>query len=54
MKEYLNKKELGEVLGVSMGKVESMMNSGLKYVKFGRNVRFDKVDIVKYLEERKK
>ena len=39
-RRYLNKKGLCEYLGVSIGKVEKMMyDDGLKYVKFGRNVR---------------
>ena len=34
----LNKRELGEYMGVSIGKVELMMSDGLKYIKMNRNV----------------
>mgnify|MGYP003657861720 CR=1 FL=1 len=50
MSRYLNKREVCEELGVSIGKVELMMKDGLRYVKFGRNVRFNVNDIEKYME----
>jgi len=50
MSRYLNKKEVCEELGISIGKVELMMKDGLKYVKFGRNVRFNVSDIEEYME----
>ena len=50
MSRYLNKKEVCEELGISIGKVELMMKDGLKYVKFGRNVRFNLNDIEEYME----
>lgn len=47
---YLSKKGLCEYLGVSIGKVENLMYSGeMKYVKFGRNVRFDIRDVEDYM-----
>lgn len=50
MGDYLSKSELRERLGISMGKVELMMKDGLRYVKFGRNVRFREEDVEKYLD----
>ena len=51
---YLNKKGLCEYLGVSIGKVEKMMyDDGLRYVKFGRNVRFDVKDVNDYMSRYK-
>ena len=48
----LNKRELGEYIGVSIGKVELMMSDGLKYIKMNRNVRFRMEDINEYLNQR--
>ena len=48
----LNKRELGEYIGVSVGKVELMMSDGLKYIKMNRNVRFRMEDINEYLNQR--
>jgi excisionase family DNA binding protein len=48
----LNKRELSEYMGVSMGKVELMMSDGLKYIKMNRNVRFRMEDINEYLNQR--
>tara|TARA_B110000483_G_C18099980_1_gene505429 strand:- start:88 stop:279 length:192 start_codon:yes stop_codon:yes gene_type:complete len=53
-RKYLNKKGLCEYLGVSIGKVEKMMyDDGLRYVKFGRNVRFDVSDVNEYMNRYK-
>jgi len=48
----LNKRELSEYMGVSMGKVELMMSDGLKYIKMNRNVRFRMEDINDYINKR--
>tara|TARA_B110000483_G_C17930495_1_gene440600 strand:- start:184 stop:363 length:180 start_codon:yes stop_codon:yes gene_type:complete len=51
---YLNKKGLSDYLGISIGKVEKMMyDDGLRYVKFGRNVRFDLDDVNEYMNKYK-
>lgn len=50
MSKYLSKDDLRDKLGISMGKVELMMKDGLRYVKFGRNVRFKEEDVERYLE----
>ena len=39
-------------MNCSVGKIDILMNNGLKYVKFGRNVRFRKEDIYEYLENK--
>lgn len=51
MSRYLNKRDLCKELGVSIGKVELMMKDGLKYSKFGRNVRFRESDVEEYIEK---
>ena len=51
MGEVLNKHQLCEYLGVSIGKVDLMMNDGLRYYKFGRNVRFRVEDVNAYLKQ---
>ena len=49
-RKYLNKRGLCEYLG----KVEKMMyDEGLRYVKFGRNVRFDVNDVDDYMNRYK-
>ena len=53
-RRFVNKKGLCEYLDVSIGKVEKMMyDDGLKYVKFGRNVRFDINDVDCFMNENK-
>jgi len=52
--KYLSKRALCEYLGVSIGKVENLMYSGeMRYVKFGRNVRFDIKDVDEYMNCKK-
>ena len=42
-KKWLNKSELKEYVGFSIGKIDSMMkNNEISYSKIGKNVRFDK------------
>ncbi len=48
----LTKRELGEYMGVSIGKVELIMSDGLKYIKMNRNVRFRMEDINEYLNQK--
>lgn len=52
-KKYLSKKELCDLLGVSIGKIELMMGDNMNYIKFGRNVRFDIEDVLRYMNSRK-
>ena len=52
--KYLSIKGLCNYLGVSIGKVENLMYGGeIKYVKFGRNVRFDINDVDCFMNENK-
>lgn len=53
MNSVLNKSQLCEYLGVSIGKVDIMMDDGLRYYKFGRNVRFKVEDVENYLNRNK-
>ena len=50
--KLLKKREVCEMMNVSIGKVDSMMKNGLPYIKDGRNVRFRLEDINHYLEEK--
>ena len=46
----LNKRELSEYLNCSMGTIDNLMKEGrIKYIKIGKMVRFDKMDIDKTL-----
>ena len=53
-KTFLNKKGLCEYLGISSGKIDLMMKSGLVYIKFGRNVRFDVEDVNEFMNKNKR
>ena len=45
-KKWLNKNELKEYVGFSIGKIDSMMKSSeFSYSKIGKNVRFDKNEV---------
>jgi len=46
----IRKKDVAILLDVSMGKVDLLMKEGMKYYKFGRNVRFRISDVKQYLE----
>ena len=52
MNRLLNKKEVGEFMNVSIGKVDLMMSDGLKYIKMNRNVRFRMEDINEYINQK--
>lgn len=52
MNKLLNKKEVGELMNVSIGKVDLMMSDGLKYIKMNRNVRFRMEDINEYINQK--
>jgi len=49
--KLMRKRDVCEMLGVSMGKVDLMMDDGLRYIKLNRNVRFRLDDINEYLEK---
>lgn len=50
--KLLNKKELSEYLGVSIGKIDLIMTDGLKYIKMKRNVRFRMQDVNEYISQK--
>jgi excisionase family DNA binding protein len=50
--KLLNKKELSEYMGVSVGKIDLIMSDGLKYIKMNRNVRFRIRDVDEYLNRK--
>jgi excisionase family DNA binding protein len=46
------KKELCEIMGVSIGKIDFLIKrSEISYFKIGKNVRFGEVDIKNYLNK---
>ena len=51
--KLLRKIDVCEMLGVSIGKVDLMMDDGLKYIKLNRNVRFRVEDVNEYLNNKK-
>lgn len=52
-KKWLDKKELKEYVGFSIGKIDSMMkNKNLNYSKVGKSVRFDKENIDEFLKSK--
>ena len=50
--KLLRKIDVCEMLGVSIGKVDLMMEDGLKYIKLNRNVRFRVEDVNEYLDNK--
>ena len=52
LNKLLKKNDVCDLLGVSIGKLDSMMVNGLPYIKDGRNVRFRVKDIDKYLDKK--
>lgn len=52
--DLLNKKELSEMLKVSMRTVDNLMvKNEIPYIKVGGSVRFDMKDIIKYIDSLK-
>ena len=50
--KLINKKELCEIMGISLGKVDGLIKDNkIRYLKIGKNVRFRKVDISSYLNK---
>ena len=48
----LTKKELANYLGVSIGKIDMLMKKEIKFIKIGRNVRFNQEDIRVFIDGR--
>lgn len=49
----LNKKQVAEVLGVSVSMVNKLMVQGMPYIKIGRSVRFEKEAVLEWVKNRK-
>jgi excisionase family DNA binding protein len=50
--KLINKKELCNLMGVSIGKVDDLIKKNqIKYLKIGKNVRFKENDIKSYLDK---
>jgi excisionase family DNA binding protein len=48
--KLINKKELCEIMGISIGKVDGLIKDNkISYLKIGKNVRFRDIDIKSYL-----
>ena len=48
----LKKKELAEKLNISVPMVDKLMREGMPRIKIGKSVRFELVEVVKWLKER--
>ena len=52
-KKWLNKNELKEYVGFSIGKMDNMMrNNEISYSKVGKSVRFDKNEVDNLLKSK--
>lgn len=49
----LNKKQIAEVLGVSVSMVNKLMAQGMPKIKIGRAVRFEKEVVLEWVKNRK-
>jgi excisionase family DNA binding protein len=50
--KLFKKKELCEIMGVSIGKIDFLMKENkISYFKIGKNVRFREVDLNQYLNK---
>lgn len=52
--KYYTKKEIMEYLNISLPTLNRYMKQGLKYVKFGNNVRFKMRDITDFIKSQSK
>ena len=50
----LKKNELAEKLNISVPMVDKLMREGMPRIKIGKSVRFELVEVVKWLKERGK
>lgn len=51
---YLSEKELCEWLKISRSKAVNLRKEGMPFIKLGKSVRFDKEEVEKWLEEKRK
>lgn len=52
---YLTELQVAEMTGVSVSTLQNHRHycKGLPYIKFGKSVRYDKADVIAYMESRK-
>jgi len=53
--KYLSEKEVSKLTGFSLSKIQKdrFHRRGLPYIKLGRSIRYDIVDIEEYMNQRK-
>lgn len=49
----VTKKQIADVLGVSVSTIDRLMAKGLPYIKIERSVRFDKDVVMDWIKNRK-
>lgn len=54
MEKLLTEKELCEFLGLGRTTLYRLRKKGLPFVSVGRQIRYDKEEVLKWLEENKK
>lgn len=50
-KQFLTAKEVSEILGVAQSTVYRLKKQGLPYLKIGGSVKFDKKDLMAWIEK---
>lgn len=51
-KMLLNKKEIAKELHLSVSMIDKLMTQGLPYIKIGKAVRFDPVEVKEWIKNR--
>ena len=53
--EWMTEKQIAEMLGISRSTLQKMrfLRRGIPYTKIGRSVRYKKMDVERYMEEKK-
>ena len=51
-KMLLNKKEIAKELHLSVSMIDKLMTKGLPYIKIGKAVRFDPVEVKEWVKNR--
>jgi predicted DNA-binding transcriptional regulator AlpA len=51
-KMLLNKKEIAKELHLSVSMIDKLMTQGLPYIKIGKAVRFDPVEVKEWVKNR--
>ncbi|MBT3778283.1 MAG: helix-turn-helix domain-containing protein [Pelagibacteraceae bacterium] len=55
LQEFLTDKDLAKLLGISLDIVRSLRKrgKGIDYYRFGRNIRYHRDDVLKYINKNK-